>query len=196
MIRDFAVVTERVSHYYVDNASGNDANNGRTLATAKKTLAGVQAILPDIIKHNSYLHLSGVFSEQALVLNQEINAGCYFVVDGGSSLDTVAGPFAISNSATTYVTTATPGWTTDQYVGYWIKITGGAADGQLRHIHSNTTDTAYQNYPWSVAPEVGVAQFSIVRPATTLTGTSADVVVNVATKGIGELVLQRLRVHW
>ena len=33
------------------------------------------------------------------------------------------------------------GWTTNQWVGYWVYISSGTAEGQMRQITSNTTDT-------------------------------------------------------
>src|SRR5688572_14351300 len=56
------------------------------------------------------------------------------------------------------------GWTTNQYQGWWVRITAGAGAGQFRRILSNTVDTLTifgldpefgntNGEPWSVLPD-------------------------------------------
>lgn len=52
-------------------------------------------------------------------------------------------------------------WTTDQFVGYRVRITSGVGEGQVRIIASNTSDTLTLTEDWDTIPEDGFSDYEI-----------------------------------
>ena len=82
-----AVTTEKLE-VYANSATGNDANDGLSESTPKKTIHAVLAIVPDIIKHETIVHLRGTF-DVAPGLNIRKMVIAPFVIDGGLEVDIV-----------------------------------------------------------------------------------------------------------
>ena len=90
LIKDFASSTLKETHLYADGTSGDDANDGKTLATPKKSLAAVSALVPYELKHNVAVHLSGVFNYPDVGrFNVSVDSDVSLLIDGGSSLTVV-----------------------------------------------------------------------------------------------------------
>lgn len=44
-------------------------------------------------------------------------------------------------------------WTTDQFVDYWVRITGGTGSGQMRRVLTNTATILYVHEVWTTRPD-------------------------------------------
>lgn len=64
-------------------------------------------------------------------------------------------------------------WTTDQFAGYTVQLTGGTGSGQWRRITSNTSNTLTVG-AWSTTPD-GTTTYSITQYATRLVAPVAGV---------------------
>jgi hypothetical protein len=83
-----------------------------------------------------------------------------------------------SQTSTTLVDTGRTGWTTDQWKGKWVVITGGTGAGQARYVTANTTGGSLTVTPaWSVTPVSGNSTYLIgdftYNAITTIGSTSA-----------------------
>ena len=196
--RDYASATIRESHYYADGTSGDDTNDGLTVSTPKKTLASLSTILPYQIRHNTSVHLSGVFAyPDGLNINNNVERGAVFIVDGGSDLtvidDNTGANYTATASSVLSLTDAAASWDVGNLDGYWCKVLSGPAADQIRLIHKNTADTITLSYKYSVDPGVG-ATFAIYRPTTEINGgdSSNPNVIRVSKTGSGSLYIQNL----
>jgi len=189
MKRDFVTATKRVSHYYADGTSGDDANDGLTALTPKKTQQAVYDIVPQQIAHDTCIHLSGTFTNESAELEKHILYDKMLVVDGGDALTQVAGPFTATGSSTSSLTVSGAGWTIDQYVGYFLEITSGALTGQIRTIQRHTADTITPIQNFSADP--GLCTFQVVRPTTTVNNTTVYNSLVVKCSGGGSVSVQR-----
>lgn len=198
--RHLSVVTTKELHVYADGTSGDDTNDGLSPSRPKKTLGAVFALVPDQVKHFTAVHLSGNFVNNGEVLvrktiSQELDAGTKLIVDGGSSV-TIVDDNSGSNYSSTDPETSTSSigdsvsasWTTDEHVGYLVEVLTGSAAGQVRMIHSNTSNTLVPTTNFSVDPGAG-ASFRVVRPATTFSGTTE---VDFCSEGKATAMWQRL----
>ncbi len=180
------------SHFYCNGTTGNDANDGLTIGTPKLTLGAVFALVPDVVKFNTCVHLAGTFTDFGHIPFQRIIApGILFIIDGGADTTDIVGDTISDINAADHIGLSTIGWTIDTYCGYQIKITSGAASGDIRTIHSNNPAEAYVCKYFSVDPGAS-AHFKIVRPTTTLTASTTDSSLNVACVGKGIFIIQRL----
>lgn len=192
MSRDFANSTYKVSHFYANSTTGDDANDGLSSSTAKATLDGVVSLIPALLSHHCVINLSGTFTLTSHVfINFTSKNNVNFIIDGGSGLTTVAGPFSATSSTTMSLTASGAAWGVDDYKGLFVKVTGGAEDGQLRLIHSNTADTLNVGYKYASSP--GAIDFTIVKPSTIITAGSYYY-LNVAGVGSKIVSLQRLNI--
>jgi hypothetical protein len=185
MIKDFLSSTKQVTHIYANGTSGDDANNG-TIGSPVKSFTRVMALLPDVISHNTVVHMAGTFDIQAanVTISKQIN-NAYLLFDGGDNV--VGGSLAISiTSATTASITSTgAGWTVNQWAGFWAKL----SDGTIRQIRNNTIDTIYVSSFFAGVPS---GTFDIVLPETAITSTSSRIFAEQMT-GSGYFYFQRVR---
>ena len=182
----YATQTTAVGHYYANGTSGDDANDGLTAATPKKTLQAVFDLVPYLVKHNTCVHLAGTFSEFGnCYLERFLTGGSVLLVDGGTDTTTVAddggSPWTADIASTSSIGLTTAGWTIDAYAGYMVTVISGAAAGQTRLIQGNSETTITPQRNFSVSP--GAAQFRISRPATTLSASSTNSWVRVHRDG-------------
>ena len=183
--------TSEVSHFYVDGTSGDDANDGLTLGTPKKTLEGIMAVIPDVINHHTVVHLSGTIdlqtSASTIYMTKTVAAnGVTLLFDGGDGVVAAAlgsTGLSITSAGTDFITSSGAGWTVDQWKGVWVKI-----GTQIRMIQSNTSDTLVPTFAFSPVPS---GTFDIVVPETTVTSTSTRVWV-FSCPGVGYCNVQRL----
>ena len=190
-----ATETKAELQIYIDPVAGNDGNSGFSPVTPKKTLAAGIALLPNIIRHNTAIHLNGTFSDfGAELITCSLADGALLVIDGGAGLTQVAGPFTATAAGTTYLTVAGAGWTPDAWAGYLVEVTSGAQAGALCSIQGHTADTLTPCKNWSSSP--GLASFRVVKPTTTLTASTALSSLSIkGCTGNGIIYLQRLCVE-
>jgi len=195
----WGTVTTAELHVYANGTTGDDANDGLTALTPKLTLQAVFDLVPDVVKHNVAVHLSGTFSEFGQVqFNKQIIDKVTVVIDGGVDLSVVAddggSPWVADISSTSSLGLSTAGWVADAYAGYMLEVIDGPAAGQTRLVQSNSTTTITPVRNFSVDP--GAAQFRIVKPATVLTNTVGYGVLYIASSNfdtsLGYMFLQNL----
>jgi len=191
-----ATVTTAELHVYANGTSGNDANDGLTVSTPKLTLDAVFALVPDIVKHNTCVHLAGTFNEPGYVyLTKYVNGVMALVIDGGDSwtvVDDNGGNkyAAIAGSSVSQLVVASTPWTTDQRFGYVVRVLTGTAAGQMRSVYSNSTNTLVVQADFSPAPAVGDT-FDIVRPTTTISASTNSGGITIF-RSTGQFYVQRL----
>jgi len=171
---DLVTSTKAIMHLYADGTSGSDLNTGLTFLSPKKTLQAVFDLVPGFVNHHVCLHLTGSFTDTA-VLNRgsSVASGPVLLLDGGTAMTVVAdnggSPWVSDINSVWSLGKAGLTWTIDQYMGWWIEVVTGPAAGETRQIFSNSATTIVPIRKWSVDPGAG-AQFRIVRPSTKLTG--------------------------
>jgi hypothetical protein len=174
VIPNMATCTTGVGHYYADGTSGNDANDGLTVGTPKKTLQAVFDLVPYLVKHNTCVHLAGTFTSNTSTINRSTLGTVTLVIDGGTALTTVAdsggSPWTADIHTTATIGLTTAGWAVDAYAGYFVEIVDGACAGQHRLIQGNTADTITPVRSFSTDP--GTCSFRVSRPSTTLHNSS------------------------
>lgn len=184
-----ATVTSADLHLYADGTGGDDANDGLTASTPKKTLAAVAALLPSLIAHNVAIHLQGIFTD-AVTFQASVKQGVgnSLTIDGGSSVTIISGPHTADTSSINTIGLSTLSETVDVHGGLWVQILDGPAVGQFRLINSNTATVFAAQENFTVDP--GNALFQVVRPATEFT--SAGFAITLVMGGGGLVSLQRL----
>jgi len=179
MPRNFVNATLKESHYYANGTSGDDVNDGLTALTPKKTLEAVASLIPYAIKHNTTVHLSGEFVDFGYwgFGGRTVTNGSYFIVDGGTDVTQVAGPFTAtaSDPSKLYLEVSGAGWTSDEYAGYWIEITSGSQASTQLTIRENTAERIYVCKAFAADP--GLCDFRIVRPSTALVADASNISV-------------------
>lgn len=188
-------------HVYVDADSGDDLNDGSGSGTAKKSLLGLDSILPDEIHTNCVVHLKGTFdfsdADNYFVRSIRLGGSGYntLLIAGENAYTIVADdsgdPWTADIYSSSSIGVTGVGWTPDAYAGYIVQIVSGTYAGHHRTIHSHTSTTITPTVNWP--GDVGAAQFRIVRPATTFNDPdsySGAFWLNVS--GQGSLVIQNL----
>jgi hypothetical protein len=195
IIRDFATKTSAVSAYYCDSSRSDDSGDGLTLATAKKTWAGLDAIVPDIIRHNTLIRLKGTFSDFGAYtfLPRIVMSPAILLIDGGSEVTEVVGTTTATGATASVITGGSA--TNDQYMGYWLEILSCSGNpslvGQIRTIQTNVSNAFTLQKDLSGTPS-GTTTFRITRPTMTISAPSVDSVLTIASAGTGFVVLQRI----
>lgn len=187
-----AKVTTHDTHVYANGTSGDDANDGLSAGTPKKTLQAVFALLPDIIKYNTAVHLDGVFSEQGhSYIFSHVSINILLVIDGDNAvIDTGEGPLTATGSSVTSLTVAAAGWGANAHHGYWIRFASGPLSDEDYQIQSNTADTLVPFKNFALDP--GNADFQIVRPLTELAASSVHSKLQICCSGGGTVCIQNL----
>jgi len=191
-IRDYASLTNKVFHAYADSAMADDSGDGRSWATAKKTLVATAAIIPEVCKSHLVIHIKGAHT---LTDNVTFNTACQgrsnnVLIDGGDDVDVVVGPYTATSSTVNTLTDTARNWTANAYRGYSVEILDGAAAGYICTIQSNTINSLTVGSDW---PDPGTPQYRIIRPATTITAESYYA-LNFAGSCDGLVSFQRLRI--
>jgi hypothetical protein len=190
--RDFATTTKKTDtlHLYANGTTGDDTDDGLTLATAVATLERLFELIPDVIRHPIICHLEGSFdlAGKDIYLNKHFGShseptyGQFFLTfDGGDDKTVTEGPNAATSGSTTSLTDTGIGWTPDDHMGFFVEIQSGAAAGDIRMIRKNTSDTLYPTNAFSGAV-AATDQYRIFRYTTTITaGASAGYLSLLAT---------------
>jgi hypothetical protein len=197
-LSDRATSTTNTLNLYANGTTGNDTNDGLTILTPKKTLPGVWNLIPDYVKHQVIVNLSGTFiisTGTTLASKNIIYDGSKgsITLDGGSNFVTIAGPFVASSGDTLNLSVLGEVWAPDMYSGYFVKINDGAAINNYRMIVSSTIDTISFSRALSASP--GTPSFSIVRPETTIVPNSGYQYIQISSIGnkiVSGVNLQRL----
>lgn len=185
---------------YADGTSGNDASSGLSASTPKKTRQAAFDLVPFLIStgHFVVVHLSGSFTDgDGATLERHVMEGGMLLVDGGDSVtivdDNTGSNYDATSASTASIVDSGATWTANAYIGYWVEILTGPAAGQTRQIFRNTTNAITPTRVWSVSPGIG-ATFRIVKGATEInySGSAADE-TRVANTGLGDLIVQRIR---
>lgn len=178
---NMATVTTSTLHLYANATTGDDSNDGYSLAAPKLTLQAVFDLVPDIVKHLVYVHLAGTFvlTDNVYVIRTCLPGGI-ILLDGDETLRTAVDDNAGSNytstaSGTFLLTHAAAAWTVDEHTGYMVEVLTGPAAGQVRTVHSNTAQDLVPTKPFSVDPTIG-ATYRIIRPTTEISATAASYV--------------------
>ena len=90
-------------------------------------------------------------------ISAESVAGTFILLGGNGDVDT--GTSSGSNTAFTFKDT-TKSWSTNQFTGGAVQITGGAGQGQIRRIATNSGTELQLNWPWASIPDA-TSQYSI-----------------------------------
>lgn len=191
-IRDYASVATKVFHVYCDSAAADDSGNGRSWATAKKTLAAVSAILPTVCESHLVINIKGAHTLTSSITFSTISKGRTnnVLIDGGDEIVVVDGPYMATSATVNTLTDTARSWTVNALRGYAVEILDGAAAGYIYTIQSNTADTITVGLDW---PSPGTPQYRITRPATTITGASYRT-LNFSGSCDGQVSFQRLRI--
>lgn len=185
----FSTKTSGELHVYANGTSGDDSNDGLSSGSPKKTLQAVFDLVPNIVNHNTTVHLAGTFTDfDEVYLHRTVTRDAVLVVDGGDTTTSVLGSTA-ATGATANTITAGASWTTNQYQGYVLEMTSGAASGDIRMIQGNTSNTITVTKDFSTTPSIGNT-FVIYRPTTTLDGDTVP--SRIITSGKGLTYFQRL----
>jgi len=197
--------TTGVLHVYANGTDGSDTYDGTaatntpgTLIGPKKTLAGVLVLVPYRVRHNVCVHLAGIFAEPAAFsFFRMIEDGAILLIDGGLGTTVIAddggNPWAADIHSTSTLGLSTAGWAPDQYAGYWLQLEDGPAAGQTRTIKSHTATTIIPIRNFSIDP--GTAHFRIVRPATTISSSTAYSYLTFSNHGGPAYVARTQRLH-
>jgi len=193
--RNYATATTRDLQLYANGTTGSDANDGLSLAQAKKTRQAVYDLIPDICNHNVVVNLAGTFTEDTdhmYLASRHIAKNVTLRIDGGDGLNEVVASMTSTDpeTDTTKIGDSGQAWTVDLYKGQWVEITSGPASGEIRSIFSNTATELTVATDFSTDP--GVCSFRIVEPLTHLnSATKYERIRN--NSGLGFIVFQRLR---
>jgi hypothetical protein len=187
-----STATSAETHVYVDGSSGSDSNDGLTALTPKKTLQAAFDLLPDIIKHNTAIHLTGTFDDLGFVRGHLPTTTARLLIDGGDAVTVVAGAFTATDPETdaTQIGDSGQSWTVDAYAGYFVEVIDGPAAGEVRMIQGNTATvlTPCQHFSTDPGP---TPQFRVIKPTTLLSDSGlSGIIVN--TTGLGDVRIQRL----
>lgn len=191
---DFATATRKELHVYADGSSGDDDNDGLSVGSPKKTLQAVLDLIPDVIAHNTSMHLKGTFTDQFILVSRHIKQFARFIIDGGDDLTQLAGVFTSTAPETDirHIGDSLLSLTPDQYKGYWIEVTSGPAAGEIRNIQQHDATTFTPCVRFSVDPGVG-ATFRVVRPTTTIQASVGVSFISIQLTGFSQYAyVQRL----
>ncbi len=144
-------ITVSEMHIYVDPVNGSDGNKGLSSSEPVKSLNVGIGMVPDIIKHDVFVHLA---------------AGTYTPVDisdfvwAGGNLVIVGDEYNVihtdtADSGSTASSIVGTGFTENEYIGYSIEFTSGTLKGQRRTLSRNTTTSLVPLHPFSGAPSTG-----------------------------------------
>jgi hypothetical protein len=170
-----ARVTTGNLHLYADGTSGDDTNSGLSPSAPKKTIQAVFDMIPQFLRHNVAIHLTGVFTAGSSQLQSVSPVGVrkYLVIDGGAEVaiidDNSGANYTADISSTQSIGNSGLSWTTDEHAGYIVEVLSGDAAGERRLVFSNDGTTIVPAKDFSVDPGTG-ATFRIVRPATEMQG--------------------------
>ena len=168
-------VTPPVVDYYVSPALGND-NNAGTIASPLATLNRVEELLPDIITNTNYrVHLrnevyplpSGsrnTWLRSRILQNGKITIFADEAWDPTVYSILVAAAAAVGTNANVIVTA---GLVPNAHRGQSIRMTSGAANGQIRRINENTATDIVLDVPFGALPVAGNT-FQIFTPQTVI----------------------------
>ena len=118
------------------SATGSDANDGLTEATAKLTLAGAWALLPATQTSPFILRVgAGTFTWTEPPNVRQVGQMAFIVVM--STANTVVASGTVTTSSTTQLVNTNLTTTEDQYIGYTMHVTSGISSGQKRHVMHN-----------------------------------------------------------
>lgn len=162
--------TTGASNWFVDSATGSDANNCQTANSPCATLLGVSSRLPAVLHDPVTITLAngsyagGWFSDLHFDPTSA-STGAYVVLVGSLVAYTPAtGTATGTASSATQCVAATPpsspasltdtgqAWTTDNLRGQLIEITSGTGSGQFFPIQANTAQSVSIAGCWSVVP--------------------------------------------
>lgn len=161
--------------YYV-SSTGDDTANGLTQATAFLTIDHAISLIPfEVAAVYEVVILDvGPFAWNGVPPRTYRDNGVIYVrsdVDDDSLVNGLQPATAATGASTTTVVKAAAGWVVDGFVGKWVEIvvSGGAAQGDIRQIHSNTADTIVPVVRFSAAPSANCT-FRVFEPSTEIDG--------------------------
>lgn len=190
--------TTAAQTYYVDT-TGSDSNDCISALTPCATLTGVDNKLPWDLRNIITVNVAGLTDGGVATYTESINLN-HFAEGGAISIvgpslvaivpdaGTASGTFtAVSNTIPAVFTDSGKSWTTDNFVGAFLVVTGGTGSGGIIPIIANTATTITTAVSYSVAPTTS-STYEIRVPGATFTqGTSATATFNVRLAGAASL---------
>lgn len=163
---------------HINTATGDDANDGLTVGTAKKTLDHVWAeVIPFHVTKPYIVRIVGTTTDGGPLggyfADKWIHDAGKVVITGEDGYTSLASPVAIlgNGSADGFTAVHTgAGWANDQHVGKWVRISGGTANQHVRVVIKNTSDTLYFGLAMPEQIVSATHSFEFVEPKTTHTG--------------------------
>lgn len=193
-----------IHQLYADGENGSDAWAGDTPSTPKRTLGALGALLPDFIRDSVTLNIRNKFTlDQGSVptigavgfyVGNQVATTGRVMLDGGSEVDEVAGPWVADIYAVDRIGRASLTMTPDQYAGRWLEVVDGPMAGRRVAVQENDATTFYPVKAWSLDP--GPATFRLVEPHTEIYGVPglpSDYAV-LGTAGTIRFMVQRLKI--
>jgi len=195
LLNERATITKENVHIYVDVASGDDDAGDGSAAFPLKTIAAALAAMPDVIAHDSVIHVDGGQETltSSLIIDKHILYGKRLVIDGGDDwTDTGEGVLTATGSSVSSLTVAGGLATSaDDHAGYFVKVLTGPAAGDIRLVHKNTTTVLTPSKNFSADPGVG-ATFQVVRPTNGITDDGSWYDIEVEPSGAGFVTFNRM----
>lgn len=178
--RGFVVTNTEATHIYADGDNGDDANDGLTELTPKKTMAAAFDAAPYVLTNDLIFHCKGTFTDERPRLGPVVKTSNFvrILVDGGDELVEVDGPWTADIATSGSIGLSSLSLTPDEHSGFWIEILDGAEAGNKYLIveHDATTFTPVKNF--GTVPTG--AQFRVVRPKTRFTSSATVAFINIA----------------
>jgi hypothetical protein len=135
---------------WVNSSTGNDTLNDGTEFYPYLTPTRAFADVPYEIRHKVKIRLTGNFTDWPKRINNRIDYewdGALNIDASGNTFPVLAGPFTIQGlsdlgqNATDITVSGSPGWTTNQYYGRFIRFKSGVYNGLVMGIWKNDTNT-------------------------------------------------------
>jgi len=135
---------------YVNQITGNNYAGDGSDSKPYETITYALSKIPRKIGHKiNVLLTEGTYTEFPYDITHEIHGIGQLTIQGQGDTTTVAGPFTITGTTNITaagvpvahdITVAGAGWTTDQFVGKFLRATSGSNSGKCYAIHSNDAD--------------------------------------------------------
>jgi hypothetical protein len=176
-----SVISNGSGVYYVDADVGDDSNPG-TIGSPFETLDAALRALGPIISEDSEIHLNATSVETGYETDELWKPRTYIgnlliVGDEYVEVESATALTSYTSSGRVYnFSGATPGWTVDEFAGYYLQFVSGSSivPNQCRLIVRNTADTivvANRHVSVAFAGPQPSDVFRVVRPAVVINAT-------------------------
>lgn len=173
---DVVTATTAALTLYVDDATGDDANDGSS-GSPKATIMGALDALPIVIAHDVTIAIGpGTYAENVEFSRLNILATLTLKAMDTSDVALYDNGTATSGGATSLTDTG-KAWATNQFAGGKVFVYSGTGPGQIRTISSNTATALTVSSSWTTNPASG-SLYVIIGPVNIAPATGAAVAVD------------------